>query len=107
MMLHRTISLSLLGAALLAQMAAAQTAPTPSKTRKPNPRMAPNTTPAARAADPLRGASSSGQGSNNYAAPGQPINVTDNGKNTPAYDGSAAGTKASTGHAKTALTTPK
>jgi len=91
MTLLRTLGLSLLGATLLAQTAVAQTAPTPSKQRKAAPRMVPNTTPAARAADPLRGTNNNGRGNNSYAAPGEPVNVTDNGKNTPSYDGPAAG----------------
>ena len=72
---------------MVAQTAVAQTAPTPSKSRKPAPR----TVRAARAADPLRGTNNNGRGNNSYAAPGEPINMTDNGKNTPSYDGPAAG----------------
>jgi hypothetical protein len=59
--------------------------------RKPKPSTVPNTSPAARAANPLRGTNDNGKGQNGYAAPGQPINVQDNGKNTPSYDGPAAG----------------
>ena len=80
----------LLGLALLAAPAAAQTRPN-KMARKPAPRMVPNTTPAARAADPLRGTNDNGKGQSGYAAPGEPINTRDNGKNTPPYDGPAAG----------------
>jgi len=107
MTLLRTLGLSLLGATLLAQTAVAQTVPTPSKQRKPTPHMVPNTTPAARAADPLRGTNTNGRGNNSYAAPGEPVNVTDNGKHTPPYDGPAAGHNAGTGRTKTTLATPK
>ncbi|MDJ0366225.1 hypothetical protein QMK33_13785 [Hymenobacter sp. H14-R3] len=90
----RSLCLPLLGAAALTlsgvpQVASAQTKPKASPARKPAPRMVPNTTPAARAADPLRGTNNNGQGNNVYAAPGEPVNVRDNGKNTPPYDGPA------------------
>ncbi|MGI4832191.1 MAG: hypothetical protein ACRYFK_01895 [Janthinobacterium lividum] len=85
----RALALPLLSLALLATSASAQTMPD-KMGRKPKPRMVPNSTPAARAADPLRGASS-GKGQSGYAAPGEPVNVQDNGKNTPPYDGPAAG----------------
>lgn len=107
MTLLRILCLPLLGMALLAQPAAAQTAPTPKKSRKPAPRMVPNTSRAARAADPLRGTNNNGVGNNGYAAPGEPVNMTDNGKNTPSYDGPAAGHNAGTGRPKTTLATPK
>ncbi|GAA4502004.1 hypothetical protein GCM10023172_24670 [Hymenobacter ginsengisoli] len=105
----RTLSPALLGLALLAQPAAAQTTPTKHRVQhmpaaKPAPRMVPNTSPAARAADPLRGTNSNGQGNNVYAAPGEPVNVTDNGKNTPPYDGSAPKGAART---RTTLASPK
>jgi hypothetical protein len=105
----RTLSLALLGLALLAQSAAAQTTPTTHHVQRPHaakpaPRMVPNTSPAARAADPLRGTNNNGQGNNGYAAPGEPVNVTDNGKNTPSYDGPAP---TSAGRTKTTLATPK
>lgn len=89
MLAFRALALPLLGFALLAAPAAAQTRPN-KMARKPAPRMVPNNTPAARAADPLRGTSSS-KGQSGYAAPGEPINIKDNGKNTPPYDGPAAG----------------
>lgn len=98
----RTRCLPLLGAALLALPAGAQTSPP--APRKPAPRMVPNTSRAARAADPLRGTNNNGSGNNGYAAPGQPINVEDNGKNTPSYDGPAPKGAART---KTTLATPK
>ncbi len=107
MTLLRTLCLPLLGLALLAQSAAAQTAPTRSKSRQAAPRTVPNTSRAARAADPLRGTNNNGAGNNGYAAPGEPVNVTDNGKNTPPYDGPAAGHNAGTGRPKTSLATPK
>jgi hypothetical protein len=105
----RTLSPALVGLALLAQPAAAQTTPTThhvqrASAAKPATRMVPNTSPAARAADPLRGTNDNGKGNNGYAAPGQPVNVTDNGKNTPSYDGPAP---KPTGGTKTTLATPK
>lgn len=109
----RTLSVAALGLALLAQVAQAQTQPTTHlpthrvkrmPAAKPTPRSVPNTSPAARAADPLRGTNSNGAGNNGYAAPGEPVNVTDNGKNTPSYDGPAPKGAART---KTTLATPK
>jgi hypothetical protein len=102
----RSLCLPLLGAALLALPHAtlAQTTPKAKMARKPGTRMVPNTTPAARAADPLRGTNTSGKGNNVYAAPGEPVNVTDNGKNTPPYDGPAPKGAART---RTTLGTPK
>ena len=85
----RAFALPLLALGLLAAPAAAQTMPN-KMARKPQPRMVPNTSPAARAANPLRGTSSA-KGQSGYAAPGEPINVKDNGRNTPPYDGPAAG----------------
>lgn len=82
---------------LLAGPAAAQTPTThsPSHRVKRPPakasRTVPSTSPAARAADPLRGTNNNGVGNNVYAAPGEPVNVRENGKNTPPYDGPAAG----------------
>lgn len=102
MRFFRTLCLPLLGAALLALSASAQTSPKAS--RKPAPRMVPSTSPAARAADPLRGTNNNGSGNNGYAAPGQPVNVEDNGKRTPSYDGPAPKGEART---KTTLATPK
>jgi hypothetical protein len=101
-----TFCLSLLVLALpaLPQTALAQTTPTQKAARKPAPRLVPNTSRAARAADPLRGTNNNGQGNNGYAAPGQPVNVTDNGKNTPPYSGPAPKGDART---KTTLATPK
>jgi len=53
--------------------------------------MVPSTSPAARAADPLRNSDNS-KGQSDYAAPGEPIIPAQaNGKNTPPYDGPAAG----------------
>ena len=113
MNLLRTFAAPLLGLALLAQSAAAQTQPTthlPTHrvTRMPGakatPRTVPSTSPAARAADPLRGTNNNGSGNNGYAAPGEPVNVQDNGKNTPSYDGPAPKGEART---KTTLGTPK
>lgn len=104
----RSCCLPLLGLALLAETAVAQTAPasrkaTATKTKATAPRQVPNTTPAARRADPLRGTNDNGTGQSGYAAPGEPI--TDpryNGKNTPPYDGAAAPAKRNT-----TITTPK
>jgi hypothetical protein len=87
--MHSLRLLSLLGLTLLATSASAQTRPN-KMARKPATRMVPNTTPAARAADPLHGKVND-KGLNDYAAPGQPVNIKDNGKNTPPYDGPAAG----------------
>ncbi len=105
----RTSRLPLLGLVLLAlgaapQMASAQTTPAQKAPRKPAPRMVPNTSSAARAADPLRGTNNNGQGNNVYAAPGEPVNVQDNGKNTPSYDGPAPKGEART---RTTLARPK
>ena len=88
----RAFSFSLLSLALLAGSAAAQHAPARKAARKPAPRMVPNNTPAARAANPLRGTDVVGASQGGYAAPGEPITPpTNNGKNTPPYDGPAAG----------------
>lgn len=102
MRFFRSLYLPLLGAALLALPAGAQTSP--KATRKSAPRSVPNTSRAARAADPLRGTNNNGSGNNAYAAPGEPVNVTSNGKNTPSYDGPAPTGAART---KTTLATPK
>ncbi|NML66976.1 hypothetical protein HHL22_17355 [Hymenobacter sp. RP-2-7] len=88
MLAFRALALPLLGLALLAAPATAQTRPN-KMARKPTSRMMPNPA-AARAADPPRGTATS-KGISGYAAPGEPINVKDNGKNTPPYDGPAAG----------------
>lgn len=86
----RTLGLPLLALALLAGPASAQTKP--STTKKPmrtaNTKMAPRKMTTKRLPD---GRKANTSGNNDYAAPGQPINVQDNGKNTPPYDGSAAG----------------
>lgn len=104
-----TARLPLLGLALLTlsatpSVASAQTTPAQKAPRKPAPRTVPTTSPAARAADPLRGTNNNGQGNNVYAAPGQPVNVEDNGKNTPSYDGPAPKGEART---RTTLARPK
>ncbi len=106
----RFFSLALLGLALVAGGATAQTTPTHKATAKaagkPAPRTVSNKTPAARKADPLRGTNDNGQGQSGYAAPGEPItSPATNGKNTPPYDGPAAGHGASS--TKTTLQTPK
>ncbi|MVN76168.1 hypothetical protein GO988_07510 [Hymenobacter sp. HMF4947] len=101
--MFRPFVFSLLSLTLLVGAATAQTAPKSKAARKPAPRMVPNTSPAARAADPLRGTNDNGRGNNGYAAPGQPINITDNGKNTPSYDGPAA----QPARTNTTLATPK
>ena len=110
----RILPLAMLGLAWLAQPAAAQTTPTTHlpthrvqrMPKAAKPRMVPNTTPAARAADPLRNSRNNGAGQSGYAAPGEPIiPPVDNGKNTPPYDGPAAGHGA--GSPKTSLATPK
>ena len=100
----RTLSGLTLGLALLAQAATAQTRPTthlPTHrvTRMPGAKPMPAATP--------RGTGSSsnnGSGNNVYAAPGEPVNVQDNGKNTPSYDGPAPKNEART---KTTLGTVK
>jgi hypothetical protein len=99
----RSFCLPLLGAAVLTLSAHAQTSPKSSTARKPATRMVPNTTPAARAADPLRGTNDNGKGNNVYAVPGQPVNVEDNGKNTPSYDGPAP---KPAGRTRTTVSTP-
>jgi hypothetical protein len=109
----RTLLPAVLGLALLAQSVTGQTTPTTHlpthrvqrmPATKPALRMVPNTSAAARAADPLRGTNNSGKGNNVYAAPGEPVNITDNGKNTPSYDGPAPKSASRT---KTTLATPK
>ncbi|MDO7884959.1 hypothetical protein [Hymenobacter cheonanensis] len=109
----RPLSVAALGLVLQVQVAHAQTQPTTHlpthrvkrmPTTKPTTRSVPNTSPAARAADPLRGTNDNGKGDNGYAAPGEPVNVTDNGKNTPSYDGPAP---KPAGRTKTTLATPK
>ncbi|RYY13000.1 MAG: hypothetical protein EOO36_16580 [Cytophagaceae bacterium] len=96
----RSLCLPLLGLALLAKTAVAQTTPATRKTtttKTTAPRQVSNTTPAARRANPLRGTNDNGVGQSGYAAPGEPI--TDpryNGKNTPPYDGAAAPAKRNT-----------
>ena len=95
----RSLCLPLLGLALLAQTAVAQTKPTTRKATSTKPR----TASAGRQADPLAGTNDNGKGQSGYAAPGEPI--TDpryNGKNTPSYDGAAAPAKRNT-----TLSTPK
>ena len=94
---HR-LCLPLLGAALLAEPAAAQTKPARKVASKPAARPVPGTASAARAADPLRGTNNNGAGQNGYAAPGEPIQSPDaGGKNTAPYSGPAAKpTKSST-----------
>lgn len=111
----RSLCLPLLGLALFAQAATAQTAPakkpTYSRSAKPLPatgkspqtRIVPNTSPAARRADPLNGTNDGGKGQSGYAAPGEPIqDPRYNGKNTPPYDGAAAPAKRNA-----TLSTPK
>ncbi|MGI4864509.1 MAG: hypothetical protein ACRYFZ_11360 [Janthinobacterium lividum] len=104
----RALCLPLLGLALLAETAVAQTTPatrktTTTKTKVHELRQVPNTTPAARRADPLRGTNDNGSGQSGYAAPGEPIaDPRYNGKNTPSYDGTAAPAKRNT-----TLSTPK
>lgn len=75
-------SLALLGLALCAAPALAQTKPATKKAARP-------------ASTSKTGDTYLPKGSHNtisgYAAPGEPINVRDNGKNTPPYDGPAAG----------------
>lgn len=87
----RSLCPALLGLALLAAPAAAQTKPAARKPTTTKTRMVPNTSPAARRADPLRGTNNNGKGNSGYAAPGEPIqDPRYNGKNTPPYDGPAA-----------------
>lgn len=110
MTIFRTFGLPAAGL-LLALTAAAQTPathlPTHRVKRMPAtaPRRVPSTSPAARAADPLRGTNPDGRGNNVYAAPGEPVNVRENGKNTPPYDGPAAGHAAKADEANRTQTT--
>ena len=83
-------SLSLATAGLLLTLSAAAQTPTTHRPKRTSTTV-PSTSPAARAADPLRGTNHNGAGNNVYAAPGEPVNVRENGKNTPPYDGPAAG----------------
>jgi len=111
----RSLCLSLLGLALVAQTAVAQTTPTkkPAPTRATTPQPAagksskmrtmPASASARRNADPLAGTNDGGKGQSGYAAPGEPIqDPRYNGKNTPPYDGAAAPAKRNT-----TLSTPK
>lgn len=96
----RSLCLPLLGLALLAQAAVAQTTPTkkPARTTRFTPRTArTGQQPTTRNADPLAGTNDGGKGQSGYAAPGEPIqDPRYNGKNTPPYDGSAAPAKRNT-----------
>lgn len=96
----RSLCLPLLGLALLAQAAVAQTTPTkkPARTTRFTPRTArAGQQPTTRNADPLAGTNDGGKGQSGYAAPGEPIqDPRYNGKNTPPYDGSAAPAKRNT-----------
>lgn len=100
----RSLCLPLLGAALLALPAGAQTSPKTKASRPAAARPVPAIAPGTRVADRLSGTNSTGTGTNGYAAPGQPVNMQDNGKNTPSYDGPAPTGAART---KTTLGTPK
>lgn len=97
----RRLLLPLLGLALLAQTAVAQTTP-----KKPTRSATKTTRPAASArrnADPLAGTNDGGKGQSGYAAPGEPIqDPRYNGKNTPPYDGGTAPAKRNA-----TLSTPK
>lgn len=100
----RSFCLSLLGLALLAETASAQTKPVKTPTKATATRSVSNTTPAARKADPLRGTNDNGAGQSGYAAPGQPIQTPGTGgKNTATYDGKPAQPAKS----NTTLATPK
>ncbi|HET9505089.1 MAG TPA: hypothetical protein VFO93_16215 [Hymenobacter sp.] len=104
----RSLCLPLLGLALLAQAAVAQTTPTkkPARTTRFAARAArAGQPPATRNASPLASTNDNakGQAQSGYAAPGQPIqDPRYNGKNTPPYDGAAAPAKRNT-----TLGTPK
>ncbi len=93
----RSLCLPLLGLALLAQTAGAQTTPTqkPAYSRNAAPRPAGmGKTPTPRRTIKPAGTSASGMVQSGYAAPGEPIqDPRYNGKNTPPYDGPAAPTK--------------
>ena len=96
----RSLCLPLLGLALLAETSVAQTTPatrsttrktTTTRTKAAAPRTVPNTSPAARRADPLRGTNDNGVGQSGYSAPGEPIQMPGSGgKNTANYDGQPA-----------------
>ena len=87
MAIFRTFGLAA-ASLLLALTAAAQTPTTHLPTHRV--KRLPGTKPGA--ADPQRATSPRVKGGNNvYAAPGEPVNVRENGKNTPPYDGPAAG----------------
>ncbi len=98
----RSLCLPLLGLALVAQAAVAQTTPAkkPARTTRFTPRTA-RQQPATRGAD--TNDNTKGQAQSGYAAPGEPIqDPRYNGKNTPPYDGAAAPAKRNT-----TLSTPK
>jgi hypothetical protein len=97
----RRLLLPLLGLALLAQTAVAQT--TPKKPTRPATKTTRPAASARRNADPLAGTNDGGKGQSGYAAPGEPIqDPRYNGKNTPPYDGGTAPAKRNT-----TLSTPK
>jgi hypothetical protein len=105
----RSLCLPLLGLALLAQTAAAQTKPAqkPTYSRNAAPRPAGMTkAPATRRTSKPAGTTAgnaSGMVQSGYAAPGEPVqDPRYNGKNTPPYDGPAAPAKRNT-----TLSTPK
>lgn len=112
MIIFRPLGLAAAGL-LLALSATAQTPtthqPTPHVKHMPAKasRTVPSTSPAARAADPLRGTNPDGKGNNVYAAPGEPVDVRESGKNTPPYDGPAAGHAAKAAKAAKSTTMPR
>jgi hypothetical protein len=93
----RSLCLPLLGLALLAQAAVAQTKPAQKTTysRSAAPRPAGmGKAPAARRNSQPAGTNAGGMVQSGYAAPGEPIqDPRYNGKNTPPYDGPAAPAK--------------
>ncbi|MGI4741895.1 MAG: hypothetical protein ACRYG7_42565 [Janthinobacterium lividum] len=100
----RSFCLSVLGLALLAQTASAQTKPVKATTKTTATHTVSNKSAAARKADPLRDTNDNGAGQSGYAAPGQPIETPGtSGKNTATYDGKPAQPAKS----NTTLATPK
>jgi hypothetical protein len=102
----RSFCLSLLGLALLAEVASAQTAPAANSLNKKTTAQKAAARNGSTPADPARGSGTNdnGVGQSGYAAPGQPItSPSANGKNTGTYDGKPA----KPAQSNTSLSTPK
>jgi hypothetical protein len=102
----RSFCLSLLGLAILAEAASAQTTPAAKSLNKKTPAQKAAARTGSTPADPARGSGTNdnGVGQSGYAAPGEPITPPSaSGKNTATYDGKPAKPAPSS----TSLGTPK